>query len=106
MFCIDNLYFNMVWSSLEFEWDENKNRVNLKKHKIDFSEAQFVFADPFYKEFYDVKHSVSEDRWKVMGYVGKLLLSVIVTYRKDNVIRIISARDATPTERNEYYGNG
>ena len=87
-----------------FEWDENKNRINKQKHKIDFKTAVKVFEDENRKEYYDIEHSINEDRYKVYGKVNDVLL-VIYTEREKKT-RIISARKATPTERRKYYGNG
>jgi uncharacterized DUF497 family protein len=52
-----------------FEWDEAKNEANKLKHGIDFADAQYVFADPLYKERYDGVHSNDEDRWVVVGSI-------------------------------------
>ncbi|GHT74787.1 hypothetical protein FACS1894124_5190 [Spirochaetia bacterium] len=85
---------------LQFEWDEEKNRLNISKHKISFEDARYVFADPFHFETYDAEHSIEEDRWRVIGNIGKLI-RVSVTYR-GNVIRVISAMEANSAEREEY----
>ena len=86
---------------MQFEWDEEKNRSNLKKHGISFQDAVCVFKDPFRKEYYDVDHSINEDRYQVIGMVHKVLF-VIYTEREEH-LRIISARIATPNERRLYY---
>ena len=89
------------WVSLEFEWDEEKNAMNRKKHGIDFRDAALVFNDENYLEFYDAEHSDDEDRYNIIGKVGEILF-VVYTERKTR-IRIISARIATPLERRWYY---
>lgn len=86
---------------MKFEWDEEKNKSNINKHSIDFADAQFVFLDPCYWEIYDEEHSISEERWRIIGKVKEVLV-VIVTIRGD-VMKIISAREATPLERKAYY---
>ena len=86
-----------------FEWDENKNKKNLRKHGINFETAVLVFEDENRKEYYDWQHSMDEDRYKVIGLVEDLLC-VIYTERGEKT-RIISAREATPTDRRRYYGN-
>jgi len=87
---------------LEFEWDPNKAKFNLKKHKISFCEAQTVFADPFADTYFDPDHSTLEERWITLGEsVLKNILIVAHTSRQDK-IRIISARKATPKERKNY----
>ena len=87
----------------EFEWDEEKNRININKHGISFKSAKKVFLDPARIEYYDYEHSLFEDRYKVIGYVRNCLC-VIYTNR-DTKIRIISARKANEEERSIYYGN-
>ena len=49
-----------------FEWDEEKNRINLEKHGIDFETAMLVFNDLQRIEIYDVEHSTNEDRYNTM----------------------------------------
>ena len=84
------------------EWDENKNEINKRKHGISFETAALVFADTERIEYYDAKHSVDEDRFVVLGLVGKVLY-VVYTERED-ASRLISARVATAAERRVYYG--
>lgn len=86
---------------LRFDWDEDKNILNQKKHKISFETASFVFEDSQYIEIYDYEHSTEEDRYIAIGKVGDILF-VVYTERKD-VIRLISARLATEKERRLYY---
>lgn len=85
------------------EWDDKKNEINKQKHGISFETAALVFADKDRIEYYDTKHSVDEDRFVVLGLVGKVLY-VVYTERED-ASRLISARTATPTERRVYYGD-
>ena len=87
--------------ALSFEWDEEKNEKNIKKHKISFETAVHVFDDPDYIEMYDFEHSVDEERFIAIGRVGDILFVVFVE-RGEN-IRIISARRATKTEELVYY---
>ena len=86
-----------------FEWDDEKAAINFRKHGIKFQTAAKVFNDPYRFEKYDDAHSTGEDRWKVIGMVNKLLF-VIYTERGERT-RLISAREAEPEERREYYGN-
>lgn len=89
---------------VQFEWDEQKNKANRKKHGIWFEEATPVFIDPGNRFFRDRDHSGSEDRFVVVGYnTNSSLLVVVYWYRnQDEVIRIISARKATKKERRFY----
>ncbi len=88
---------------MKFEWDDDKAAINVKKHKIAFEDAVYVFQDDNRIEFFDAEHSDNEDRYVVIGMVGTVLF-VVFTERKD-VIRIISARKANATERSYYYDN-
>ena len=89
------------WNELEFEWDEEKAEINLKKHGISFDRAILVFADENSIEYYDAGHSGHEDRYNIIGMVDQILF-VVYTERRD-AIRIISARHATRQERRLYY---
>jgi len=90
---------------IKFEWDENKNRINQKKHGISFTEAQTVFHDDEALVIDDPEHSEEEERFIILGLSSKAnLLVVCHCYRaSETVIRIISARKATKTE-SQYYG--
>ena len=84
------------------EWDDNKNRINIRKHGISFETAALVFADEERIEYYDKLHSQDEDRYVVLGCIQGILY-VVYTMREE-AARLISARMATPTERKLYYG--
>jgi len=88
--------------NIGFEWDEEKNAKNIRKHKINFELAKKVFFDPKRFEIIDKKHSLNEERLKTVGFSGVALLSVIFTERDDSV-RIISARKAEKDEEEEYF---
>ena len=109
-FCIANLqyaFYNIDMEKLEFEWDDEKEKINIRKHKIDFSTAAHVFSDSMRLEKYDGKHSENEDRYKVIGAINGHLLVIVVSYtmrKGERVIRLISARKAEKDERKEYYG--
>lgn len=87
-----------------FEWDENKNNINKKKHKISFEEAKSVFYDTNALLINDPEHSSDEDRFILLGLSKNLnLLVVCHCYRcSETVIRIISARKATKNETKQY----
>jgi uncharacterized DUF497 family protein len=87
---------------MKYEWDSNKAVANLSKHGVSFEEAKTVFDDPLYVDFYDPDHSYSEYRFILLGesIQGRLLF---VSYtERNNVIRIISTREATQSERKAY----
>jgi len=87
-------------AELRFEWDEAKNRQNIKKHGVSFEEAQTVFLDDLAIRFFDPDHLDNEDRFIMLGIRFKLRALVVChCYREsDHVIRIISARKATRKE--------
>lgn len=87
--------------TIQFEWDEEKNRINKEKHGIDFQTAIHVFDDENRIEIYDVEHSIDEDRYNTIGLVHDMLF-VVYTERKD-ILRMVSARLATQAERRLYY---
>ena len=68
--------------NLRFEWDDEKAITNLKKHKIAFADAVYVFQDDNRIEFYDAEHSDTEDRYVAIGMVGTVLF-VVFTERKE-----------------------
>ena len=84
-----------------YEWDYEKNLINISKHGISFQTAIHVFDDEQRIEIYDSEHSIDEDRYIAIGLVGKVLF--VVFTERVNTLRIISARLATPVERSLYY---
>jgi len=90
-----------------FEWDETKARINFAKHKISFVEASTIFLDPLLITFVDDFHSNREERFISIGLSEKnRVLLAVHTEREEKsetiVIRIISCRKATQTERKRY----
>lgn len=90
---------------IRFEWDPDKEKLNVEKHGVTFGEAESVFYDEQAIQFYDDEHSEWEDRFLMLGLSAKLkLLLVCHCFReKDSVIRIISARKATKAESRHYW---
>ena len=88
---------------IKFEWDENKNKVNIIKHGISFEEATTVFSDEESIIIVDERHSNEEERFLLIGFSYKFnLLVVCHCYRENDCIRIISARKATKKESKTY----
>lgn len=85
-----------------FEWDEAKAGVNLAKHGVTFDEAKTVFDDPLYVDFYDPEHSVDEHRYIIIGESQHGRLLIVAYTERDEVTRLISAREVTSTEREAY----
>ena len=88
-----------------FEWDENKEKINLAKHGIDFSTAALVFVDVNRIEMFDTIHSEYENRYITIGEINGVAIVLLVVYtERGEAIRLISARKATKQERRKYYG--
>jgi uncharacterized DUF497 family protein len=90
---------------MRFVWDERKSRSNRARHHVSFETAQLVFEDPFAMSLQD-RTVEGDERWQTMGLVGAaVVLLVAHTYEEEDgeeVIRMISARKATPRERMVY----
>ena len=92
---------------IEFEWDSTKAKSNQKKHGVSFEEAQTVFYDEYALQFYDDSNSgLDEDRFLMLGISNnsRLLLVCHCERREGEIIRIISARQATRNESKHYKG--
>jgi uncharacterized protein len=87
---------------MEFEWDSEKENLNIKKHGISFDEATAVFDDLFNIDFYDPQHSTQEHRFLIVGESNLKRLLIVSYTERDDKIRIISARELTPKERRNY----
>ncbi len=92
-------------SELAFDWDEDKSKVNVRKHGVSFEEAQTAFHDENARLRYDCDHSLDEERYILLGLSSSLRLLVVChVYRKEKeIVRIISARKATKQENQQYY---
>ena len=62
---------------LGFEWDEKKNRANIKKHGVSFEDAQSAFKDELALQFFDPDHSEFEDRFNLLGLNATLRVVVV-----------------------------
>lgn len=89
---------------MRFEWDTRKSTANLRKHGISLSEASTVFVDDHALLIADPDHGTEEERFVMLGLSAALRTLVVChCYRaEEEVIRIISARKATKSERQEY----
>lgn len=127
----DSRYVTFTLGGMTFEYDENKNKINIEKHGISFKSAARVFFDYDRIEFYDEDNSDFEERFDTIGdlsagsvnllkntdtMIGAIgeedVLFVVYTERikrnengvEIDVTRLISARYATNFERGLYYG--
>jgi uncharacterized DUF497 family protein len=91
---------------MRFELDDKKNEINIKKHGISFEEAKAVFDDPLHLAILDKRYNYFEERWITVGKIPKDKIVVAAHIYFDNdgeeVIRIISARIASSSERKQY----
>ena len=88
--------------AMPFEWDETKAAENYAKHGVSFETATEVFSDPFAIERLDDREDYGEDRFILVGMAEGTVLTVVYTERDDR-IRIISARQATRHEQDDYF---
>ena len=93
-------YFDIDLTNASFEWDDEKDQINFRKHGIHFRTAAKVFLDPNKLIREDEEHP-GELRYDILGRVGKILF-VVCAFRDRNVIRMISARLATAPEKERY----
>lgn len=88
--------------TLVFEWDENKAKINKRKHGVSFDEAQTIFTDDLSVIKPDVEHSNTEERLLIIGTSNKNRLIVVSYTEREDIIRLINARKATRNERKQY----
>ncbi|MDQ7785464.1 MAG: BrnT family toxin [Desulfomonilaceae bacterium] len=89
---------------MQFEWDPQKANRNTKTHGVSFEEAVTVFYDPLAATFDDPDHSVGEQRYVTIGHSGADRVLVVSHSDRGEVLRVISARPATPHERKRHEG--
>ena len=90
-----------------YEWDKNKAKINLAKHKVSFEEGETIFDDPFLITYFDEQHSNHEERLISIGMSRNARILLVVHVEKleainFTLIRIVSCRKATPSERKLY----
>jgi uncharacterized protein len=91
---------------LKWQWDDEKNRINQRKHGLSFEAAQYVFSDPLALSLPDPYPH--EERWQTIGLIGQVTVFVVHTWSGFDPLtgeetgRIISARKATIYERKAY----
>ena len=87
---------------MDFEWDDDKDEINMRKHGVTFAEAATVLGDPLAITFFDPDHSYGESRSLTIGSsIDGRVLILSHTDRGEN-IRIISARRADARERRNH----
>ena len=86
---------------MKFEWDEEKNKVNIRKHGIDFNDVPELFGHPMLTML-DVRSDYEEERWVGIGLLFGVVGVVVYMVKEDDIIRIISARKANKREAKKY----
>ena len=86
---------------MRFEWDQAKNRANIRKHGIDFADVPEVFEGPMFVAL-DTKKEYGEERWIGIGFLRVNVVVVIFVERSQDAIRIVSARKANKHEREKF----
>jgi uncharacterized protein len=86
---------------MEFEWDENKNFENIRKHGIDFNDVIEIFSGPMIVNI-DDRFDYGEDRLVGAGFIKSMIAIVVFIEKYADVIRIISARKANKYETRQF----
>ena len=92
-------------NGLHFEWDDGKEKANIKKHGVSFDEARTAFYDENAIQFFDPEYSEEENRFILLGMSFKLWIIIVChCFREsETVIRLFSARKADKDEEHEYW---
>ena len=88
---------------MKYEWDTVKAVENLRKHRVDFTDAVGALEDPNRIEETDDRFDYGEERMRVVGMATNRILFVVTATRGNVTCRIISARRATRNEQDRYY---
>ena len=88
---------------MRFVWHEPKRQANLKKHGLDFADAERVFAGPTFA-FEDDREAYGEQHWVTLGLLGEKVV-VIVHTETEEEIRVISMREADKNEHHLFFTN-
>ena len=90
---------------MQFEWDANKNNLNIEKHGLDFEDAQELFSNRTLWHVEDSRLEYKEVRFIGFGYVKGRLVNIVFTRRDPNIVRMISFRKANQREIKLYEQN-
>ena len=86
---------------MQFQWDEEKNEQNIRKHGFDFADAWEVFQNPLMARI-DSREDYGEDRWQGIGVLQGRTVVVVFAERDRDIVRIISLRIANKNEKKQY----
>ena len=107
---IEHAEIKLELGGMFFTWDDEKERINIRKHGIDFKAAVNVFLDEYaIFEYNSVDERTGEERWDAIGFFEAGIMFVVyverITIDGNDVIRIISARQAEKREKKRYVSN-
>jgi uncharacterized DUF497 family protein len=83
---------------VHFEWDEQKNAANIRKHGFDFGDAWEIFESPMLIVL-DTREDYGEERWIGIGFLRERIVVIVFAQRSDDMVRVISLRKALKHER-------
>jgi uncharacterized DUF497 family protein len=86
---------------MTYEWDEVKNRLNIRKHGIDFLDVPSMFQQPMVT-FLDQRADYGEERWIGIGVLKTTIAVIVFVEPNEDTVRIISARKAIKHEEQIY----
>ncbi len=92
----------MADKDIEFEWDPQKEKINLRKHGVSFLTAAEIFDHPMIEQL-DDRVDYGELRFVGLGQADGKIYRVVYTWRDERRVRIISAKEARRYEREEYF---
>ena len=98
---VDVFTISLYDEAVKYEWDEEKNQINIHKHGFDFADAEEIFGGPMVVNA-DTREDYGEDRWIGMGDFRGRVVAVVFTESAPDIIRIISIRKALKYERRHY----
>ena len=90
------------YQGTRFEWDDEKAEANIANHRVTFYEAATVFCDPLSVIYDDDEHSSDERRYLTIGRSASERFLIVSYAERGEVVRLISAREATPKEVRDY----
>ena len=88
---------------MRYTWSEPKRQATLRTRKLDFADAEFVFAGPTFT-FEDDREDYGEQRWVTLGLLRVTVLVIVHTETEDE-IRVISMREADKDEQFLFFSN-
>ena len=86
---------------VNFEWDDDKNRENIRKHELDFADAHRIFDAPMLTRV-DKRENYGEERFVGVGFLRNLIVVIVYTEPRDETIRVVSLRKALKYERENF----